>query len=244
MDIVIIDDEFLARERLRRMLADYGGGEVVAQAANSDEAKEAVLRCDPDVVLLDIHMPGDSGLTFAQWLQELDDAPAIIFCTAHQQHALQAFDVSASDYLLKPVRKEKLFAALDKAKTLNKAQRTVLNEEGVSGNRRSHVSAKTHNGIELIPIDQVHLFSAEQKYVTAHHQQGQVLIDDTLKELEAELVELFVRVHRNALVSIRSIVALEKKEDGHYCLRLSNSDLRPSVSRRHMANLRKLLTQL
>jgi len=244
MDIVIVDDEPLARDRLARMLTDYEGGSLVAQAGSGQEAMTAVMRCDPDVVLLDIHMPGDSGLVLAQQLLALEDPPAVIFCTAHQQHALQAFAVNAVDYLLKPVRKEKLFAALDKTQALNKAQRSGLRREAVSSKGRSHISAKTRRGVELIALDHILFFSADQKYVTVYHRGGETLIDDTLKELEQELGESFVRIHRNALASVGMIEALEKSSEGQFELRLAGSELRPVVSRRHVSGLRDLLEQI
>lgn len=245
MDILIVDDEALARDRLQRMLESYEAGNLVAQAASGEEALAAVHRHDPDVVLLDIHMPSDSGLAVAEQLLALEDPPAVIFCTAHQQHALQAFDVSAVDYLLKPVRKEKLFAALDKTQKLNKAQRASLTREPVNSNKgRSHISANTRRGVELIALDHVLFFAADQKYVTVHHKGGELLVDDTLKELEQELGEGFVRIHRNALVSIRMIEALEKTSDGQFELRLADSELRPVVSRRHVSTVRELLGQL
>jgi len=244
MDIVIVDDEPLARARLARMLADYEGGNLVAEAASGEDALTAVMRYDPDVVLLDIHMPGDSGLAIAQQLLALEDPPAVIFCTAHQQHALQAFAVNAVDYLLKPVRKEKLFAALDQTQMLNKAQRSGLKSEAVSSKGRSHVSAKTRRGVELIALDHILFFSADQKYVTVYHSGGETLIDDTLKELEEELGESFARIHRNALVSVGVVEALEKNSEGQFELRLKGSDLRPGVSRRHVSGLRLLLERI
>jgi two-component system response regulator AlgR len=244
MDIVIVDDEPLARDRLQRMLEGYPAGSVVAQAANGQEALAVVERYDPDVVLLDIHMPGDSGLAVAQQLLALEDPPAVIFCTAHQQHALQAFAVNAVDYLLKPVRKEKLFAALDKVQTLNKAQRSGLKREALSSKGRSHISAKTRRGVELLALDHILFFSADQKYVTVYHRGGETLLDDTLKELEDELGGSFVRIHRNALASLGMIEALEKNNAGQFELRLKGSELRPVVSRRHVSGLRALLEQI
>jgi len=244
MDIVIVDDEPLARDRLARMLTDYEGASLVAQAASGTEAMAAVIRCDPDAVLLDIHMPGDNGLVIAEQLLALEDPPAVIFCTAHQQHALQAFAVSAVDYLLKPVRKEKLFAALDKTQTLNKAQRLGLKRKSISNNGRSHISAKTRGGVELIALDHILFFSADQKYVTVYHRGGETLIDDTLKELEQELGDSFVRIHRNALAAVGMIEALEKSTEGQFELRLAGSELRPVVSRRHVSGLRELLTNI
>lgn len=243
MDIVIVDDEPLARDRLQRMLRDEADYCVVAQAANADEAMAVVMTFDPDIVLLDIHMPGDNGLQAAERLVGLDDPPAVIFCTAFDQHALAAFAVNAVDYLLKPVRKEKLLDALSKAQSLNRAQRQRLDASSDTDAGRAHISARTRRGVELIPIEQVYFFVADHKYVTVYHQGGETLIDDTLKELEDELGDRFVRVHRNALVALKRIEAMEKT-GGQFVLRLSGTDDRPAVSRRHVAPLRELLGRL
>ena len=241
MDILIVDDEPLARARLARMLADEPGYRVVAEAASAEEALQATLQEDPDVVLLDIHLPGGSGLQAAARLTELEDPPAVIFCTAFDQHALEAFSVSAVDYLLKPVRKEKLLAALARSCKVNRAQRQQLQP---ADNAREHISARSRKGVELIPLDSVYFFVADQKYVTVYHEGGDILIDDTLKELEAEFSGRFIRVHRNALVPVSRIEALEKNSAGQFSLRLKGTQRQPQVSRRHVANLRDLLAAL
>lgn len=242
MDIIIVDDELLARDRLARMLADEPDYRVVAQAATAEEAMTAVMEHDPDIVLLDIHMPGDSGLQAAERIAQLEDSPAVVFCTAHDQHALDAFGVNAVDYLLKPVRKEKLLQALNKAQSLNRAQRQQLNQNSERSGR-AYISARTRRGVELIPIEHIYFFAADHKYVTVHHQDGETLIDDTLKELEEELGERFVRVHRNALVALNRIQAMEKSDGGQFVLRLSGTDHRPLVSRRHVSGLRETLAK-
>ncbi|WP_439136240.1 LytR/AlgR family response regulator transcription factor [Pseudomaricurvus sp.] len=248
MDIIIVDDEPLARDRLQRMLSDEANYCVVAQAANADEAMEAVYRLDPDLVLLDIHMPGESGLQAAKQLTALDDPPAVIFCTAYDQHALDAFAVNAQDYLLKPVRKDKLMDALSKAQRLNRMQRQNMAASPQSGERtnsgRAHISTRTRRGVELIAVEKVFFFAADQKYVTVYHQGGETLIDDTLKELEQEFGDRFVRIHRNALVPLARVEAMEKNSAGQFELRLKGTDLRPAVSRRHAGHLRDLLSSL
>lgn len=249
MDIIIVDDEPLARDRLQRMLSDATEYRVVGQAANAEEAMASVQQLDPDMVLLDIHMPGDSGLQAAQQLMELDDPPAVIFCTAYDQHALDAFAVNAQDYLLKPVRKDKLLSALDKAQRLNRAQRqaqqaTSAQSEHWQGQGRAHISARTRRGVELIAVDKIFFFAADQKYVTVFHEGGETLIDDTLKELESEFGQRFVRIHRNALVPLVRVEAMEKNRTGQFELRLAGTELRPAVSRRHAGHLRELLSGL
>lgn len=249
MDIIIVDDEPLARDRLQRMLSEETDYRVVGEAANSEEALTAVHQLDPDLVLLDIHMPGDNGLQAARLMTALDDPPAVIFCTAFDQHALDAFAVNAQDYLLKPVRKDKLLQALDKVQRLNRAQRQKLTSASASRadasvNGRSHISARTRRGVELIAVEKVFYFAADQKYVTVYHEGGETLIDDTLKELESEFGDRFVRIHRNALVPLVRVEAMERSPTGQFELRLQGTDLRPVVSRRHAGHLRDLLSRL
>ncbi|MEJ2419576.1 MAG: LytTR family DNA-binding domain-containing protein [Exilibacterium sp.] len=242
MDVLIVDDEPLARNRLSRMVEKLNGCRVVAQADNAEEAVDAVRDHDPDVVLLDVHMPGEDGLSAAHKISELGDPPAIIFCTAFDKYALDAFDTEAVGYLLKPVKQEQLEAALVKAKKLNKVQLAVLSERRPPANQRSHISAKTRRGVELIPLDDIRFFIADHKYVTVYHLGGETLIDDTLKELESEFADLFVRIHRNALVAVKHIEGMERAAQGHYQIRLRGVEEKPVVSRRHVAKLRELLS--
>lgn len=240
MKILVVDDESLARARLCRFIETAELGEVVCQAQNGIEAIEAVDKFAPDVVLMDIQMPAMDGLEAAQHLSQLDTPPAIIFTTAYDEYALQAFDVQAVGYLLKPVRLDDLKTALSKLKKINKVQAQAIN----SSPRRSHISAKTHQGLELIPIENVILFRADHKYISVFHKLGELLIDEPLKELEDEFSDAFIRVHRNALVSIKSISSFEKQEDGGYALRLSGFDEPIPISRRHVTQVRKLVKAL
>jgi two-component system response regulator AlgR len=248
MHILVVDDETLARQRLCRMIESLDGYEVAGEAATGAQAIEAICQLDPDVVLLDVRMPGDDGLQTARRIAELTDPPAVIFCTAFDQYALEAFDTLALGYLLKPVEKAQLQAALDKAKSLNKAQLAVLARQmdqpaTPHHQQRSHISAKTRRGVELVPIETVQCFLADHKYVTVLHDGGETLIDDTLKDLEGEFRHRFVRVHRNSLVAVARIEGLERS-GVHYQLRLSDTDYRPQVSRRHVAAVKELLSSL
>lgn len=245
MEVLIVDDELLARQRLARMLAKLDNVNLVGEAENADDALTAIAELDPDVVLLDIQMPECDGLTLAQKIAELEDPPSIIFCTAYDQYALDAFGTTAIGYLLKPVKPEALLAVLEKASKLNKIQRaTVQAERPLSREQRTHISAKTRRGVELIPLDDVRFFLADHKYVTAMHRGGEHLLDETLKELEEEFGGRFVRIHRNALVSIQHIEALERNSQGQYQVRLADVETRPAVSRRHVTQLKELLNSI
>lgn len=244
MDVIIVDDEPLARERLLRMLGKLDAYRVVAQAENAEQAMQAIIEHDPDIVLLDIQMPEEDGLTAAQNITNMDDPPAVIFCTAYDEYALDAFATAAVGYLLKPVRQDDLEAALEKAQRLNKVQLAALAERKATNKQRNHISARSRRGIELIPLEAVRFFMADHKYVTVHHTGGETLIDETLKELEQEFSNLLVRIHRNALVVVDAIEGMERNSQGQYRVRLKDISEQPVVSRRHVARLRELLSTL
>ena len=243
MDILIVDDELLARQRLARMIEKFPDHTLVGEVDNADEALCAIEQKDPDVVLLDIRMPGKDGLTLAHEISALDFPPAIIFCTAFDKYALDAFGTCAVGYLLKPIKAEQLEDALNKAQKLNKVQLASLNNTPPVENpdQRSHISAKTRRGIELIPLDDIRYFVADHKYVTVYHRHGEHLLDETLKELEEEFGSRFLRVHRNALVSLKHIEAIEKNNQGQYQIRLANIDSKPLISRRHLSSVKDLM---
>ncbi len=242
MRIMIVDDEQLARDRLSRMIDGFESHEVVGEAANGVEAVKVASTMQPEVVLMDIRMPGMDGLEAARHIVEIEEPPAVIFCTAYEEHAVEAFDLQAVGYLLKPVRKENLEAALGKAQRVNKAQLAALAEEQPP--RRTHISARTRKGIELIPVDDVRYFQADQKYVTVRHGDGEIIIDETLKELEEEFGERFLRVHRNALVAARFITGLTRQSDGRYQIQLRDVEETVDISRRHVAMVRKVVKNL
>ncbi|HSC66246.1 MAG TPA: LytTR family DNA-binding domain-containing protein [Cellvibrio sp.] len=255
MDILIVDDEALARQRLLRMVEKIEGFCVIAEADNAEDALVAITQHDPDIVLLDIRMPGRDGLSLAQDIAELEDPPAVIFCTAFDQYALDAFGTNAVGYLLKPVKAEQLLQVLEKANKLNKIQRSAARgaipttaaestAPAKAENQRTHITAKTRRGVELIPLDDVRYFLADHKYVTVYHRAGEHLLDETLKELEEEFGARFVRVHRNSLVSIKHIEALERTGQGQYQVRLADTEMRPIISRRHVSDLKELLKMM
>lgn len=246
MRVLVCDDEKLARDRLARLTEAVPDTEVVGEAANGREAVILSQSTRPDVVLLDIRMPDMDGIEAARHLLKLEHPPAVIFCTAYDEHALQAFKVQAVDYLLKPVSKEDLVTALGRVHGISHSRLDALEGEvdPQGAAQRRHISARTHRGIELVPVDEIRYFLADQKYVTVKYPDGEVLIDDTLKELEDEFGERFVRIHRNALVAVAWLEGMELATAGHYQVRLKGVEERLVVSRRHVAGLRKMMARL
>lgn len=246
MKVLICDDEPLAVERLSRLVSKMGH-EVVATAHHGQDALEQARLHQPDVILLDIQMPGMNGLVCAEQLSQLNPRPAIVFCTAYDQHALEAFKSQAQAYLLKPIDPAELEQALKQLTQLTQAQLNALpNPELLQDlkTQRHQIAAKTYRGVELIPVENIYYFLADQKYVTIRHKNGSVLIDETLKELETEFADQFIRIHRNALVSIAYLDGLELVSSGQYQVRLRGLDERLSVSRRHLSALRERIHQL
>ena len=240
MNILLVDDEPLALMRLRRLIESNELGNVIAEAKNGVQALEEAQKLAPDVILMDIQMPLMDGLEAAKHLAQWPTPPAVIFCTAYEEYALQAFDVQAVGYLLKPVRLENLKSVLSNLAKINKVQASAL----IEGSRRSHISAKTHQGLELVPIENIILFRSDHKYISVFHDNGETLIDESLKDLEEEFEKEFVRVHRNALVNVNSITGLDKLADGSMALKLNGFADSVPVSRRHVAAVRKLLKAL
>jgi len=243
MKILIVDDEAPARARMASLVDAVGGHQVVGEACNGREALDAAARLNPDVVLMDIRMPGMDGLEAASRLVRQSSPPAVIFVTAFGDHALEAFETAAIDYLLKPVRRDRLAEALGKARRLNRAQLDALAEASVDESVRQHILCRRRGGLELIPIENVRFFQADQKYITVNHIGGEDLIEDSLKRLEQEFGDSFVRIHRNALVARRSLLGLEKGSDGRPCAVLRETDQRLEVSRRHLPKVRDLLRE-
>jgi two-component system response regulator AlgR len=246
MNILIVDDEKLARERLIRMVETLDGFDVAGVAESGEEAVRQAIRLEPDMVLLDIRMPGMDGMEAGKQLSTLAAPPAVIYCTAFGEHAIEAFEVNASAYLMKPIRREALVDALGRAGKVNKIQRELVmgKEDCSSARSRTHISAKTRRGIELIPLTEVKFFQADHKYVTVRHQGGEVLIDDTLRELESEFGDRVVRIHRNALIMMDHLEGLERDPTGHYQVRMRGIDEKLDVSRRHVSGLRRLVQSL
>lgn len=239
MRLVVCDDEPLARERLSRIVKEEGH-EVVAQAMTGVEAIAKVKEHNPDVILLDIRMPEMDGIRCAKELNELANPPAVIFVTAYDHYAINAFKTHAIGYLLKPANKEELVAALERATTLNNAQLNELRrlQDPTAQPLRQHIAARTHRGVELIPLSDIYYFTADQKYVQVRHKNGTVLIDETLKELEDEFKDLFFRIHRNALINLNFLEMLESVDFGQYQVCFKDIKDKLAVSRRHLPVLR------
>jgi len=243
--ILIVDDEALARDRLRQLLDENKEHVVVGDAGNGQQALDMAASLRPEVVLLDIRMPGINGLETARHLNALEQPPAVIFTTAYDEYAVEAFDAQAVGYILKPVRRERLAKALRQAARLNAVTLTAVAEKTGMGNRRQHICARVRDELKLIPIEDIRYFHADQKYTRVCFAGGEHLIDDSLKQLEQEFAADFVRVHRSALVATRHIEALQKTDDGQVYVRLRGDD--PSdedqliISRRHLAEVRRRL---
>jgi two-component system response regulator AlgR len=242
MRVVIADDEPLARQRLRDLLAAQPGVELVAEAGDGREALHACAEHDPDLVLLDIAMPGIDGLEAARHLAAFEPRPAVVFCTAFDAHALSAFEAAAIDYLVKPVRPERLAAAIERARTFAAGREHTAQPR--HDQHRTHLCARLRGSLRLIPIEDVHYLQAEEKYVVVHHARGEDLIEESLKSLEEEFGDRFVRIHRNCLVARHEIVELRRAADGHVQAVLRHGDHPLEVSRRCVAHLRETVRHL
>ena len=240
MRVLIVDDEKLARERLRELLAEIGGHTVVGEGMNGNAAVEKAAELNPDVVLMDIRMPGMDGLEAAMHLMGMENPPKVIFTTAYDQHALHAFEVNAVDYLLKPIRKDRLAAALDKAKKLTLQQLKEINEAQETPQARTHISVHLRGNIRLVPVQDILYFMADSKYVTIRTAAEEHLIEDSLVNLEKEFGErVFLRIHRNALVATDYIKGIEKSTAGNWQVTLKGIEKKLDVSRRHAAAVRR-----
>lgn len=241
--VLIVDDEPLARARLRALLEAQPGTQVTGEAGDGEAALAACAADPPDLVLLDIAMPGIDGLETARRLGALQQRPAIVFCTAFDAHALSAFEAQALDYLVKPVRGERLAAALEKVRTFL-AGRARQQDGAPAGAPRSHLCARLRGSLRLIPVEDIRYLQADEKYVVVHHARGEDLIEESLKSLEAEFATRFIRIHRNCLVARDEIVELQRAPDGqvHAVLRHVATPL--EVSRRCLSQLRDTLRHL
>ncbi|WP_205954887.1 LytR/AlgR family response regulator transcription factor [Pseudoxanthomonas winnipegensis] len=244
LTVVIADDEPLARERLRTLLAEQPGTEVVAEVGDGLAALQAVAELRPDLVLLDISMPGVDGLEAARHLAAFDPRPAVVFCTAYDAHALSAFEAAAIDYLMKPVRAERLASALERARTFAAGRSTAPAPSAAQRQARTHLCARLRGSLRLIPLDDIHYLQAEEKYVVVHHARGEDLIEESLKSLEEEFASRFVRIHRNCLVARHELMELRRVDDGKVQAVLRHAPAPLEVSRRCVPALRETVKAL
>jgi two-component system response regulator AlgR len=215
MRVLLVDDEAPARARLKDLIADLAATlpvEVAGEAATGREALVAVCALKPDVVLLDIRMPDIDGIETAEHLLKLEQPPAVIFTTAYDGYALRAFEVNAIDYLLKPVREERLAAALQKARALTAHRLEAL--KAAAGHARTHLAITDRGRIILVPLPEVIYLKAELKYVTVRTAAKEYLLEESLTRLEQEFSGRFVRIHRNCLVARDHVAGFKRVHGG------------------------------
>jgi two-component system response regulator AlgR len=244
LKILIVDDEPLARARLTQLLGDAAAQVPLAIAGEADGGRTALAAADrlaPDIVLLDIQMPDMAGIEVARHLAARERPPAVIFVTAYDEHALEAFEVQALDYLLKPVRLERLVAALQRAQRLRPHDPKLQEVARSLRAARTHLTVSERGKMILVPVDEIVYLRAELKYVTIRTAAREYLTEESLSSLEAEFGERFVRIHRNALVARKSIHGFQRVKggagggeagDGHWEVLLKELPERLPISRR------------
>ena len=243
LKVLIVDDEAHARSRLRTLLAECTEprADVVAEAANAVQAVEQMQRTACDLILLDVRMPGVDGVQLASRLREMGAPPSIVFVTAYAEHAVEAFELEAIDYLTKPVRRERLQQALQK---VQRARSAAESGTDVSGSTE-HLIIQERGRSERVALSEVIYLKAELKYITVRTADKEHIYDGALNDLEQRYAHLFVRVHRNALVARRAVRAVEKHNDPvegeGWTVRLDGVDERLAVSRRQLAAVREAL---
>ena len=234
--LYLVDDEAPALRRLRRLVEELGTHAVVGSTTDPEQAIAECRRLRPDAVLLDVEMPAMDGVSVARHLGNIAPPPAIIFVTAFEHYAVDAFDLAAADYLVKPVRRDRLARAL-----------TRVTARGASGDDQAidqpMLSTRLADRIKNIPLADVRALVAEDKYTCVHYPGGEALIDDSLVSLEERYSGRFVRVHRNALVSRHYLRGLRRDARGRDCVELDGVDCRPEVSRRNLPAVRLELKQ-
>jgi two-component system response regulator AlgR len=240
MRVLIVDDEQPARERVRELLKDMPEMQVVGSASNGEAAFALCLEKRPDVLITDIRMPGMNGLELARHINLLEAPPAIVFLTAFDDQAMAAFDLHAVDYLLKPVRSERLLQALSRARRFGQLPESISRGSGP----RSHLCARLGGALKLVPVTDILYLLADTKYVQVVSRGGQVLIEDSLVQLESEFSNHFVRIHRNCLVAIKEIAGIERDSEGSSFITLKSATAKLEVSRRNLSQVRDFLRQL
>jgi two-component system response regulator AlgR len=243
LDILIVDDESLARQRLRTLLADCRAPAArrVEEAGDAVRAAGMLRHQHFDLVLLDIQMPGTDGLALAQTLRELPRPPAVVFVTAHAEHALAAFELDAVDYLTKPVRLERLQQALQKA------ERAAQPPAAADLATAESLLIQDRGRTERVPLPEIVYLKAELKYITVRTETRSYLLDSSLNELEERFGQHFLRIHRNALVARTAMRALQRHYDAvdgeGWAVRLHGVPELLAVSRRQVVAVREALAR-
>ena len=273
--VLLVDDEALARLRLRTLLGDCTAppAVVTGEAEDAQQALIALRHAEFDVLLLDIHMPGMDGVTLARSLRELDDAhsavgraasasPTVVFVTAHAEHAVQAFELAAADYLTKPVRLERLQQALARVRLLRQRQSAASNlllkieqenqlkKRPVLDSHEKFLIIQDRGRTERVPLAEVLYFKAELKYVTVRTVTRSFVLDGALSDLQALYADQFIRIHRNALIARRAVRALVRHHDAEegdsdgdgWAVRLNGIDELLMVSRRQISLVRDAMS--
>lgn len=238
MRVLIVDDEPLARRRLCSLVQELGGHEVVGEATDGNRALIEAARLMSEVVLIDVRMPARDGLAVCEQLQRIPVPPVVVFVTAFASHAVAAFDRDAVDYLLKPVRRERL------AEAMARAERRWQSRQGptvaATGEMR-YLTSTVRGVLRRLPVAEVRYLQADNKYVTAYWPSGELLLEQSLKTLEGEYAELLLRIHRNTLVGVRHVCTVTRDEEGNSWLKLRDMPAALPVSRRLVADVKRRL---
>jgi two-component system response regulator AlgR len=241
MKVIIADDEAPARGRLRRLVEELPEYDIVGEAATGLEVLQQCMEIEPDVVLMDIRMPDMDGIEAARHISEIANGPAVIFTTAFDHYAIEAFDAQAVGYLLKPVRRERLARALELASRLSAAALATLSQATDRPVARTNICVRRGTELRLIPVDTIFYLHADQKYVTVRHADGEDLLDEALRDLAEEFPDHFIRIHRSTLIACRFLDRMDRCEEGHYQVRLRGLDAPLPVSRRHVTAVKSWL---
>ena len=229
--VLVVDDEEPAVRRLERLLKAASDADCVGAVCNADQALEACRKLRPDLVLMDVEMPGIDGVEAARRLQARPHPPAVVFVTAFERYAVDAFDLQAVDYLVKPVRAERLDQALER----------VASAKSSDSRQPATLSARIGERLLAIPVADIRLLQAEDKYTCVHYLGGEALIEDSLLSLEDRFGDRFLRVHRATLVSRPHLRALFRHDGGHERAEIDDCPIRPEVSRRNLAAVRQAI---
>ena len=238
MRALIVDDEPLARARLMRLLSEHAHINCVGEATNASEALALVDTLQPDLVLLDIEMPGMDGLTLAKELNQMTIPPAIIMVTAHPEHALEAYRAGPSDYLVKPVDPKRLHEALNRVGSPTRAHLEKQDE------LNPWISYQVGNHLRRIRFDKVQYFMAEDKVVKMVFDGGEAIVEQSLKELEVAYDHLLMRIHRNTLVNWARIKSITVNSNQQPLLYLENLSAPLSISRRNYSKVKIKLSSI